>query len=222
MSADDEILQRAQPKGFKTNAGLTPDTMSTKKKNISFSLRRVTPDKDESMSSPTTVSSKKLFGGLRGNTSSGNKYGRGRRGVRSIEKEQKMQDEYYEGYDDDDDNMLNHVEEEELDDGELPSLSPLAKGSRFAPLSPPRGRQQPMSQSKNLMVEDSPAALVVASNSGSDRNVTPTSGRDYETLKVAGFWSQLDNGDDDDSDSDDSYTKPNANARAQEEDMPID
>mmetsp|Transcript_26113 Transcript_26113/g.52456 ORF Transcript_26113/g.52456 Transcript_26113/m.52456 type:complete len:2142 (+) Transcript_26113:88-6513(+) len=221
MSADDEILQRAQPKGFKSNAGLTPD-MSTKKKNISFSLRRVTPDKDESVSSPTTVSSKKLFGGLRGNTSSGNKYGRGRRGVRSIEKEQKMQDEYYEGYDDDDDNMLNHVEEEELDDGELPSLSPLAKGSRFAPLSPPRGRQQPMSQSKNLMVEDSPAALVVASNSGSNRNVTPTSGRDYETLKVAGFWSQLDNGDDDDSDSDDSYNKPNANARAQEEDMPID
>eukprot|EP00986_Skeletonema_menzelii_P005241 scaffold1868_cov165-Skeletonema_menzelii.AAC.2 len=223
MSADDEILQRAQPKGFKSSAGLTPE-VPTKKKNLAFSLRRVTPDKNESVSSPTSVSNKRLFGGLRGNTSgSGNKNSRGRRGLRSIEQQQKMQDEYYEGYDDDsDDNILNRVEEEELDDGELPSLSPLARGSRFAPLSPPRGRQQPMSPSKNLMVENSPAAVLAVSNSGSNRNMTPTSERDYESLKVAGFWSQLDNGNDDSSDSDDGR-KPNANARAQEEEeMPND
>jgi hypothetical protein len=217
MSSDDEILQRAQPKGFSSSAGLTPE-VSTKKKNTSFSLRRVTPDKDDSTSTPNTSNNKKLFGGLRGSTpGSSNKHlnGRGRRGVRSIEKEQKMHDEYYEGYDDDDDNINNH--EAELDDGELPSLSPLAKGSRFSP----RGRQQPpFSPSKNLIVESSPVALV--SNGGSsNRSMTPISERDYETLKVAGFWSQLDTVDDDD-DSDDDDGKPNANARAEEEEMPND
>ena len=198
MSADDELLRRAQPKGFKSAAGLTPDAPTTKKKNLSFGLRRVTPDKNDS---PSSSNNKK-------------KFGRGRRGVRSIEKEQKMQDEYYEGFNDDNDNINNHVEEEELDDGELPSLSPLANGSRFAPLSPPRGPISPAS--KSVRVENSPAALLVVSN-----NMTPTSERDYETLKVAGFWSQLDTADDDD-DSDNGGVKPNANARSEEEEMPND
>ena len=216
MSADDEILQRAQPKGFKSSAGLSPDTPTKKK----FSLRRVTPDKNESVSSPTSVTNKRLFGGRRGNNSgSGNKNnGRGRRGLRSIEQQQKMQDEYYEGYDDDDDdNMLNRVEEEELDDGELPSLSPLAARGSRTPKAAGSGFWSQMDNSN----DDS-----LASNSGINTKIPPTSERDYETLKVAGFWSQLDTGNGDSSDSDDDRRKPKAKAvRAQEEEeeeMPND
>ena len=221
MSADDEILQR-QPKGFNSNSStvISPDrSAASKKKNISFSLRRVTPDKNDPMSTPTMSSNKKLFGGLRGNNNSGS--GRGKRGVRSIEKQQKMQDEYYDGYADDGDNAYNHAEEQ-LDDGELPSLSPLAKGGRLVPLSPPRRKQHPhvMSPSKTVrMAEDSPTAIV-ASNLGTNRNVIPASETDYETLKVAGFWSQLDAADDDDSSD---YGKSSASShRTQEEEMPND
>lgn len=211
MSADDEILQRAQPKGFKSNAAvpISPGA-SSRKKNMSFSLRSrmVTPDKNYSPSNSPSVggtsSSKKLFGSLRGSTPTVSNRG----GRRSIEKEQKMQDEYYEDPSDYDGGInSNHEEEEELNDGELPSLSPSRSGGgRFrqlaSPLASRKQQQQPQSATNKLVVENSPAALLVH-NPGTNRNMAPTSERDYETLKVAGFWSQLDAAADDDSTTDD-------------------
>ena len=210
MSADDEILQRAQPKGFKSNAAvpISPGA-SSRKKNMSFSLRSrmVTPDKNYSPSNSPSVggtsSSKKLFGALRGSTPTVSNRG----GRRSIEKEQKMQDEYYEDPSDYDGGInSNQEEEEKLNDGELPSLSPSRSGGgRFrqlaSPLTPRKQQQQPQFATNKLVVENSPAALLVHT-SGTNRNMAPTSERDYETLKVAGFWSQLDAAADDDSTDD--------------------
>ncbi|KAL3786135.1 hypothetical protein HJC23_010709 [Cyclotella cryptica] len=151
-----------------------------------------------------------------------------------IERQQKMEDEYYRpprgGHEEDEEGQ-----EEELDDGELPSLSRISSNGGSRPSSRTRnprpvitgfwsqdeddedeidrGSNRHASEAAAILAaaaakaasERSHAAATPKRVSDANNNMVPMNDKDFETLKVAGFWSQLDDVDtiDDDNDSDD-------------------
>lgn len=247
---DDIDLPAVQPKSFQPavvsppNKGagnevhFSQDTTTphksnkaTKSNGLSLSLRRVTPDRFKKENDVTDVGSGASF--VSRLTGKGSIYTGATPVMRNngIERQQKMQDEYYrapkkgeEGY----------VAEEELDDGELPSLKrngstggsrsnsrsrygtederPLAAGywnqeddydmgdddddSRGGG---EQGRYAPSSANAAAAAAAAIAAAKAAKAASDgkarirrvhDGNTVPMD--DRETLKVAGFWSQLD------------------------------
>ena len=122
-----------------------------------------------------------------------------------IERQQKMEDEYYTG---------PKEEEEQLDDGELPSLSRVpsnasgGRNGRMASVYPsPRHRtvNAYWNQDEEESVKKGPAryheaevlaaaaaAKTAAAKASPPRKKSGMDEAEFETLKVAGFWSQLD------------------------------
>ncbi|KAL7486602.1 hypothetical protein ACHAW6_012197 [Cyclotella cf. meneghiniana] len=147
-----------------------------------------------------------------------------------IERQQKLEDEYYRppkrAGDDDDEGQ-----EEELEDGELPSLSRNPSNGSSRPSSRNRSPRPVITGfwsqdeddddevdegsnrhasivaavSAKAASERSQAASTPQRVRDANNNMVPMNDKDFETLKVAGFWSQLDDIDtvDDDNDSDD-------------------
>ena len=226
MIGDDDvlILPEVQPKGF-TNSSpsvgggngvkftadntISPrDRLKNKSKSLGLSLRRITPDKkQQGTSTPKNYNDSGSFVSritgrsgkssvytgatpvMRGDGNNSNSRGSGGGGAsmsprrfrkNNIEKQQKMEDEYYRPsmhWEEDEEE-----EEEVLDDGELPSLRKVnSYGSRGSGYYSHQGEERRyVAPQSNVAVAAASAAAVVSP----------------DQLKVAGFWSQLDDNDD--------------------------
>jgi hypothetical protein len=177
-------LPTAQPKSFHlpivspSNDVPIPHTKAKSPKSISLNLRRVTPDRFKSSNS-NVVSPTSSRGGNNNN----------------IERQQKMQDEFYDG---------PQTIEEDLDDGELPSLSRTPSTQRSVSRSPAPVRtvtafwsQQDEEFTATLAAKtaaDKSAADMARRRmaSNSHQNNVIMDDREFERVRVAGFWSQLD------------------------------
>ena len=247
IATDDAIIPEVQPKGFTTAisprnnnntvqfSNSTKSPKNTKSKSLGLSLRRITPDTKSSKSSTlsprnnyndgasTTTGTTSRFSRLTGRSSKSgystatpqhaNTTSRSpARRSRSIEKQQKMEDEYYtpsmHWADDDMDG------DDGLDDGELPSLSNKG-GSRWRAIQQRRQLHygdDDEEESRDVGYEQQlsygPTANVVSPNNNAS---SP------EQLKVAGFWSQLDDTDIGSSDDESIITE-----KEEEEEMPGD
>lgn len=231
MDEDDEIFLAPQVKGFQhslspraaqahangsTNVvGSPTSTPRLKKSNaLSLSLRRVTPDKrSPALDSPrnttqndhhsTTASFVSRFTGRTKNSiytgatpvAANGKSSRRSLSPSNVERKQKLEDEYYRYYPP---RHEEKIDDDEVEDGDLPSLRRVGSAVSRA--------QDELSQAMSADKSASPAV------------VSPTNGMaDMEQLKVAGFWSQLDDNDGDDSDVEDDRYSP-----AEEDEMPND
>ena len=211
--ADDEEGGAAPPSTPTATTSTKPSLLTprSKSKSLGLSLRRITPDKsprnnnnvDDGHSTATGSFVSRLTG----------KSSRSRNSIQSsatpvtshrsqrmkiinnnnIEKQQKMEDEYYvptmQWADD---------EEEQLDDGELPSLKRVnSSGSRRS--DEHRGGYAISTAAATAAAR---AALVSPDMQRGEVQPARSNSPPAEQLKVAGFWSQLDDNDDDDSSKD--------------------
>lgn len=226
---DGEIFLAPQVKGFQhslspraqaqanssTNVvGSPTSTPRLKKSNaLSLSLRRVTPDKrSPALDSPrnttrnhdyhsTTASFVSRFTGRTKNSiytgatpvAANGKSSRRSLSPSNVERQQKLEDEYYRYYPP---RQEEKIDDDEVEDGDLPSLRRVGSAVSRA--------QDEISLARS---DDKSASRAI---------VSPTNGM-AEQLKVAGFWSQLDDNEGDDSDVEVDRYSP-----AEEDEMPND
>ena len=179
--------------------GSPTSTPRQKKSNaLSLSLRRVTPEKrSPALDSPrnttrnhdhhsTTASFVSRFTGRTKNSiytgatpvAANGKSSRRSLSPSNVERQQKLEDEYYRYYPP---RQEEKIDDDEVEDGDLPSLRRVGSAVSRTQGGPSRA-----------MSVDKPASRAI---------VSPTNGMaDMEQLKVAGFWSQLDDNEGDDSD----------------------